>query len=51
MELKPYRVRLACGLETTLMLSEETVKRDYPTAVRVPDVQPEVKTGRAAKKA
>jgi len=34
-ELKPFRVMIPGGFEATLMLSQETAKRDYPTAREV----------------
>lgn len=34
-ELKPYRVMIPGGVETTLMLSEATASSEYPTAREV----------------
>ena len=34
-ELKPYRVMIPGGVETTLMLSEATASTEYPTAREV----------------
>lgn len=34
-ELKPFRVMIPGGFEATLMLSQETAERDYPTAREV----------------
>lgn len=45
-ELRPYRVVLRSGLETTLLLSEETAERDYPTAREVKVTPVETKAPR-----
>lgn len=42
-DLKPYRVTLSSGFVTTLMLSSQKQKRDYPDAVEVKVGAPEFK--------
>ncbi|HAT1360267.1 MULTISPECIES: hypothetical protein [Corynebacterium] len=44
-DLRPYRVVLRSGFETTLMLSRETAERDYPTAREVATGGIETKDG------